>query len=220
MPEAKLLAMLAKQGIEGDDALLRLAQARLQDAGLGGELYPETPGQLEAFLEFRPQALPCTAHLPRHLNLLHAEARTRIGEFAGRCAGRVAGLIVHDHAQFAGNPTETVDIQEMVCRMAVSNASGKVLWHQDRASRMRSWGSVNQGGSASQQLRDEMVNGFKSLLASSGAATEAVPRYIFANLDTILAGESTLGFRNEGPPPQLQLPGGQVKKEPGIAPGS
>ena len=119
-----------------------------------------------------------------------------------------------------GNPTETVDIQEMVCRMSVSNASGKVLWFQDRASRMRSWGSVNREGSASQQLREEMVNGFKGLLASSGAATEAVPRYIFANLDTILAGESTLGFRTEGAPPQANLPGGQAKREPGIAPGT
>jgi len=119
-----------------------------------------------------------------------------------------------------GNPTETVDIQEMVCRMAVSNASGKVLWHQDRGSRMRSWGSVNQGGSASQQLREEMVNGFKGFLASSGSATEAVPRYIFADLETILAGESTLGFRTEGAPPRVNLPEGQVKKEPGIAPGS
>ena len=75
-----------------------------------------------------------------------------------------------------GNPSETVDIQEMACRMAVSNASGKVLWFQDRSSRMRSWGSVNREGSASQQLRDEMVSGFKGLLASSGAGTEAVPR--------------------------------------------
>jgi hypothetical protein len=127
------------------------------------------------------------------------------------------------HSRFwgpRGNPTETVDIQEMVCRMSVSNASGKVLWHQDRASRMRSWGSVNREGSASQQLRDEMVNGFKGLLASSGAATEAVPRYIFADLGTILAGESTLGFRTEGAPPQARLPDGQVKREPGIAPGT
>jgi hypothetical protein len=119
----------------------------------------------------------------------------------------------------SGNPTETVDIQEMVCRMAVSNASGKVLWHQDRGNRMRSWGSVTKDGSASQQLRDEMVNGFKNLLASSGSATEAVPRYIFADLDTILAGESTLGFRTEGPPPNINLQG-QAKRDPGIAPGS
>jgi len=38
MPAPKLLAMLIKQGIEGDDALLRLAQVRFQEAGLGAEL--------------------------------------------------------------------------------------------------------------------------------------------------------------------------------------
>jgi hypothetical protein len=144
-----------------------------------------------------------------------------------RSTGESVG-VYEDHSPFGhspfwgprGNPTETVDIQEMVCRMSVSNAAGKVLWHQDRASRMRSWGSVNREGSASQQLREEMVNGFKGLLASSGAATEAVPRYIFADLSTILAGESTLGFRTEGAPPQANLPDGQVKREPGIAPGT
>jgi hypothetical protein len=65
-----------------------------------------------------------------------------------------------------------------------------------------------------------MVNGFKGFLASSGSATEAVPRYIFADLDTILAGETSLGFRTEGAPPRVNLPEGQVKKEPGIAPGT
>jgi hypothetical protein len=127
------------------------------------------------------------------------------------------------HSSFFG-PTgkllETVDIQQMVCRMAVSDPSGRVRWHLDRVSQMRSGGSVNAEGSAAQQLRDEMVNGFKNFLASGGAGTEAVPRYIFADLDTILAGETSLGFRTEGAPPRVNLPEGQVKKEPGIAPGT
>jgi hypothetical protein len=115
-----------------------------------------------------------------------------------------------------------VQQQEMLCRFSVSNAQGKVLWHMDRGTRMRDFGSVNAEGSASQQLREEMVNGFKGLLASSGSATEALPRYIFADLETIIAGESQFGFRKEEPLPVVKLEGGQqeIKREPGIAPGS
>lgn len=100
MPAPKLLAMLIKQGIEGDDALLRLAQARFEEAGLGSELYPANPEQLGQQLPFRPAGRPSTAHLPRGINLLDSQGRDRVVEFAGSCAGRVDGLIVHDHWQF------------------------------------------------------------------------------------------------------------------------
>jgi hypothetical protein len=44
MPAPKLLAMLSTQPpIEGDDALLRLAQSRLGAAGLGGSSTPGVP---------------------------------------------------------------------------------------------------------------------------------------------------------------------------------
>jgi hypothetical protein len=68
-----------------------------------------------------------------------------------------------------------------------------------------------------------MTLNFKGLLASSGSATEAVPRYIFADIETIIAGQSQLGFRNESPPPSVKLPDGQTaqpRKEPGIRPGT
>jgi hypothetical protein len=104
----KVLAMLIKHGIEGDDALLRLAQVRLQEAGLGAELYPESPEQFDEQASFCPVAFPCTLHLPRNQNLLKPEARTRVLEFAGRAAGRVHGLIVHDHAQFEHQQDETL----------------------------------------------------------------------------------------------------------------
>jgi hypothetical protein len=100
----KIRAMLIKQGIEGDDALLRLAQVRLEEAGLGAELYPGSPEQLQQQLAFLPAGRPCTAHLPRGLNLLQAEARDRIGDFAVRAGGRVEGLIVHDHRQLGDAP--------------------------------------------------------------------------------------------------------------------
>src|SRR5271155_5807365 len=99
MPEPKLLAMMIKQGIEGDDALLRLAQMRFQEAGLGGELYPESPEEFQQQLTFRPANRPCTVHLPRNINLLRPEGLARVLEFAARAAGNVHGIVVHDHIQ-------------------------------------------------------------------------------------------------------------------------
>jgi hypothetical protein len=108
MTTPKLLAMLIKQGIDGDDSLLRLAQLRYQDAALGAEFYPVRPEHLDHELTFRPADQPCTIHLPRDINLLHAEGRDRVVDFAQRCGGRVAGMIVHDHRQFAEHPYETL----------------------------------------------------------------------------------------------------------------
>jgi hypothetical protein len=108
MPAPKLLAMLIKQGIEGDDALLRLAQVRFQEAGLGAELYPASPEELQLLLAFRPADRPCTVHLPREINLLWPEARDRVMEFAVRAAGWVEGMTVHDHAQFGERPDAAI----------------------------------------------------------------------------------------------------------------
>ena len=108
MPALKLLAMLHKQGIEGDDALLLLAQARFQEAGLGAELYPESPEQLRQQLAYCPAGGPCTAHLPRGLNLLSAQTHARLAEFATVGAGRVYGLILHDHNEFLARADDTV----------------------------------------------------------------------------------------------------------------
>src|SRR5947209_1196781 len=109
MPSPKLQAMLFKQGIEGDDTLLRLAQLRLQEAGLGGELYPTSPEELAQQLAYRPAGLTCTAHLPRDLNLLQPEGRDRILAYAAKAAGQLYGVLVHDHPQF-GERLEGVSI--------------------------------------------------------------------------------------------------------------
>jgi hypothetical protein len=90
----------------------------------------------------------------------------------------------------------------MVCTMAVKDEGGQTLWQKERAVPMRGFGAV--GDNASQQLRDEMAKSFESILASTGSATESLPRYIFAPLEKILAGESQLGFHNETPPPAVK----------------
>jgi hypothetical protein len=113
---------------------------------------------------------------------------------------------------------EVVSQQELALRMSVSDGSGKALWHLDRAVRM-SGGFVKQNQSAGEQLRENMLRSFRNMLSASGSTTEAVPRYIFAELPTIIAGESTLGFHQEGPPPEVKLPENQ-KGPPGVAPGT
>jgi phosphoglucan,water dikinase len=109
MTTPKYLAILSKQDIDGDDALYKLAQTRFEEAGLGGEFYPETPDILQQQLAFSPRGQPCTAHLPRSLNLLQGEARERVADFAGRSAGHLYGLVVHDHAQFDEEPKRAVE---------------------------------------------------------------------------------------------------------------
>jgi hypothetical protein len=117
-----------------------------------------------------------------------------------------------------GPAKETFEQEELVCRMAVSDSTGKVLWYRDSSVPMRAFGNVRQDQSASQMLREEMLKNFRNMLAYSGSATQGVPRYIFADLATIVAGSSTLGFHQETPPPPAKAD--ENKKEPGKAPGS
>ena len=65
--------------------------------GVAAEVYADTPGELEHVLRFVPPhpRLP-VVHLNRNTNLLHEQSRDLVVEFAGRFAGRVAGLVVHD----------------------------------------------------------------------------------------------------------------------------
>ena len=110
MPTPVLLAMLSIQPpIEGDDALLRLAQSRLGTAGLGGELYPGSPEHLQRLLNYRPHNLTCTAHLPRNINLLQATGRATLMEFVRVAEGKLYGLVLHDQLAFAEHPQETLD---------------------------------------------------------------------------------------------------------------
>ncbi len=100
-PEPKTLGLFEKR-IEGDDSLMELARLRFRQAGLGAEMYAGTPEQLEHELRFRPAPdAPVMVHLPRELNLAEGQDRRRIAEFASRLAGRLCGLVVHDHPDLA-----------------------------------------------------------------------------------------------------------------------
>ena len=89
---------LFQQRIAGDDALLKLAGLRFTQMGVAAEVYADTPDQLEYVLRFVPPhvRLP-VVHLNRGVNVLHERGRAAVREFADRFAGRVAGVVVHDH---------------------------------------------------------------------------------------------------------------------------
>ncbi len=106
----KLLAMLSIQApIKGDETLLRLAQYRLADAGLGGEFYPGSPSHLRHLLSFRPGEFACVAHLPRGINLLSTSGRETIQQFAEVAAGQLHGILLHDQTTFADQPQQTLN---------------------------------------------------------------------------------------------------------------
>ena len=104
VPEA--LHALFYRRVAGDDALLQLANLRFAQTGLAAETYADSPGELEHVLEFIPPhpRLP-TVHLNRGINLLNEQSRATVGEFADRFAGRIGGLVVHDHRDM-GNQTD------------------------------------------------------------------------------------------------------------------
>ena len=95
---------LFQQRIDGDDALLKLAGLRFAQMGAAAEVYADSPDQLEYVLQFVPShaRLPIV-HLSRRVNVLHGPDRAVVREFADRFAGRVAGLVVHDKREMAGN---------------------------------------------------------------------------------------------------------------------
>lgn len=91
---------LFQQRIAGDDALLKLAGLRFAQMGVAAEVYADTPDQLEYVLRFVPaQPRSPVVHLNRGVDVLHERGRATVREFADRFAGRVAGLVVHDHRE-------------------------------------------------------------------------------------------------------------------------
>ena len=111
---------LFEKRIEGDDALLELARLRFQQARMGAEMHATTPQQLEGLLRFRPSFvrstteggpapdLPVVVHLPRHFNLLNEEHRKQITGMASAFAGRIYGMVIHDHADLISRADDFV----------------------------------------------------------------------------------------------------------------
>jgi hypothetical protein len=112
---------LFEKRIEGDDALLELARLRFQQARMGAEMHAATPQQLEELMRFRPSFakstteggpatdLPVVVHLPRHFNLLNEENRKPIANMASVFAGRIYGLVIHDHPDLISRSDDFVN---------------------------------------------------------------------------------------------------------------
>jgi hypothetical protein len=100
---------LFQQYVPGDDALLRLARLRFEQAGLGAELYAADPDQLERLLTFAPTAhAPPTVHLDRRLNLLVDRDRELVADFVRRYDGLIEGFVVHDQPDMGTRTEELV----------------------------------------------------------------------------------------------------------------
>jgi hypothetical protein len=109
------------QKVAGDDALLRLARLRFDQAGIAAEVYGGTPDELERMLRFAPAQphLP-TVHLDRGLNILRPEDRAAVKEFVSRFAGRVGGLVAHDKPDMAQYTDELLGAMTELGRHAES----------------------------------------------------------------------------------------------------
>ncbi len=113
---------LFQQRIAGDSALLKLAGLRFAQAGLAAEAYADTPDQLSHLLRYVPPhpRLP-TVHLGRGLDMLRERDRGVVEEFAVRFAGRLSGMVVHDHRDMGEQTASLVTaLQELDTRLARS----------------------------------------------------------------------------------------------------
>ena len=102
---------LFQQRVDGDDALLRLARLRFAQAGVGAEVYADSPEQLERVLGFAP-ARPClpVVHLHRGVDVLQDRGRAVVEAFAARFTGQIWGLVVHDKAEMTSRTDDLVEV--------------------------------------------------------------------------------------------------------------
>jgi hypothetical protein len=114
---------LFEKRVEGDDALMELARLRFQQARMGAEMHAAIPQQLEELMRFRPTDFPVVVHLPRHFNLLDEEHRNQIAAMASAFAGRIYGLVIHDHPDLVSRSDDFVRAaQALDSRLAQSRA--------------------------------------------------------------------------------------------------
>lgn len=100
---------LFEKRIDGDDALMELARLRFRQARMGTEMHAATPQQLEGIMRFRPTTdSPVVVHLPRHFNLLNQEHQGQITQMASAFAGRIYGMVMHDHADLVSRSVDFV----------------------------------------------------------------------------------------------------------------
>ena len=61
--------------------------------------------------------LPVVVHLPRHFNLLNDENRNQIATMASAFAGRIYGMVIHDHPELVSRSDEYVRAAQACSRV-------------------------------------------------------------------------------------------------------
>lgn len=114
----RVLSLFQKR-IDGDDALLQLANLRFKEAGLGTEFYAEMPLELKGLLKFKPfPETPAVVHLHRGVNLFEESCRKLIIDFAKGYNDQIFGLVIHDQVEVATRFNDYVTIlHEMETRL-------------------------------------------------------------------------------------------------------
>jgi hypothetical protein len=101
---------LFERRFAGDDCLMRLANRRFSEAGMGAEMHAGTPEHLEWVMSFRSSsAAPVMVHLPRDFNLADEQSRNRTFDLALKFAGRVSGLVLHDHSLMVEHAADYIE---------------------------------------------------------------------------------------------------------------
>lgn len=101
---------LFEKRLPGDDCLLELARLRFLEARMGAEIHAATPDQLDWLMHFRPwDDAPVVIHLPREFSLLDERSQKGIVDLAGRAAGRVSGMVLHDQQAMVLRTAECIE---------------------------------------------------------------------------------------------------------------
>jgi hypothetical protein len=107
--QAPSLKAIFHRQIDGDHALLQLAQSRFQQACLAPEYYPGSPEELRSELRFHPSdSDQYTVHLPRDVRILDRHGHDRICAFAAAADRRIIGFVVHDQPEVASRFSDYV----------------------------------------------------------------------------------------------------------------
>ena len=101
---------------------------------------PDTPDELEHVLQFVPPHpyLP-VVHLNRSINVLHERNRAVVAEFAGRFAGRVAGLVVHDKREMGEQTDRLLTVMRELNARLCERPDGPVVFLEYAAGLEPGW---------------------------------------------------------------------------------
>ena len=131
---------LFQRRVAGDDALLKLAGLRFAQMGLAAEVYADTPDELDHVLPFVPPHpyLP-VVHLNRRINVLHERSRAVVAEFAGRFAGRLAGVVVHDSREMEAQTERLLTVMRELNARLCERPDGPVVFLEYAAGLEPGW---------------------------------------------------------------------------------